>query len=198
MVSWQHNNNAIIHWDEAEPNNSAITRLEYKNLHSLNRLLANIALAPAFGSWYPQLSVGIIKQWLQLETAYGIVALNKPILQIGFNNSVALPHNITINLAMNYQSKGNYQNVYLARSTYALDLSVTKLFFKGALEVNVKGSDLLYLLKEANYLNGNHIYIQQTNRHDSREVGITLRYNFNLSKNSYKGSGAGNSEKYRM
>lgn len=81
---------------------------------------------------------------------------------------------------------------------YALDLSVTKLFFKGALEVNVKGSDLLYLLKEANYLNGNHIYIQQTNRHDSREVGITLRYNFNLSKNSYKGSGAGNSEKYRM
>ena len=99
---------------------------------------------------------------------------------------------------MNYQSKGNYQNAYLTHPTYALDLSVTKLFFKGALELNIQGSDLLYLRKDTNRLYGNRLNVLQTNRYDSRELGITLRYNFNLSKKDYKGSGAGNSEKSRM
>ena len=198
MLSWQHNSNSIINWDEAVPGSSAITQLEYKNLHCLNSLSAMVAVAPAFGPWHPQLSVALIKQWLQLETAYGAVALNKPVLQIGFNNSVSLPHDITVNLAMNYQSKGNYQNAYLTHPTYALDLSVTKLFFKGALELNIQGSDLLYLRKDTNRLYGNRLNVLQTNRYDSRELGITLRYNFNLSKKDYKGSGAGNSEKSRM
>lgn len=198
MLSWQHNNNAIINWDEAVPSSSAITQISYKNLHSLNNLTAMVAAAPTFGSWHPQLSVALIKQWLQLETAYGVVALNKPILQINFNNSVSLPHEITVNLAMNYQSKGNYQNAYIARPTYAIDFSVTKLFFKGALEVSIQGSDLLYTRKDANRLYGNRLNVLQSNRYDSRELGITLRYNFNMSKKNYKGSGAGNSEKSRM
>ncbi len=198
MLSWQDNRNAIIYWDEAVPSSSAITKLEYKNLHSLKSLSAMIAIAPSLNRWHPQLSVGLIKQWLQLETRYGVVPLNKPLLQIGFNNSLSLPHSITINLDMNYQSKGNYQNSYLSHQTYILDLSASKSFFKGSLELNIKGSDLLYLRKDTNHLYGNRLEITQNNRYDSRELSITLRYNFNVLKKDYKGRGAGNSEKARM
>ncbi len=45
---------------------------------------------------------------------------------------------------------------------------------------------------------GNREEISQRNRYDSRELGITLCYNFNASKLKYKGKGAGNSEKSRM
>lgn len=45
---------------------------------------------------------------------------------------------------------------------------------------------------------GNREEISQRNRYDSRELGITLRYNFNASKLKYNGKGAGNSEKSRM
>lgn len=84
------------------------------------------------------------------------------------------------------------------RDTYSMDLSFTKTFFKGALELNVKGSDLFYTRKDNVHMYGNREEISQRNRYDSRELGITLRYNFNASKLKYKGKGAGNSEKSRM
>ena len=198
MLSYQDDRDAIIYWDEAISSSSSIMLLRYKNLHSIKSLTTMIAMAPRIGIWTPQLSLALRKQWLSLETSNSTVALRKPILQIAFNNSLSLPLDITANIDMSYQSKGNYQNVYMYCNTYTMDLSFTKAFFKGALELNVKGSDLFYTRKDNTRMYGNRVEIIQENRFDSRELGVTLRYNFNASKLRYKGKGAGNSEKSRM
>lgn len=197
MLSYQDDRDAIIYWDEAVPYSSSITLLQYKNLNSIKSLTAMVAIAPTIGIWNPQLSVGFRKQWLRLVRSNGTVSLGRPIAQISFNNSLSLPFDITANIDMSYQSKGHYQNVY-TRDTYSMDLSFTKTFFKGALELNVEGSDLFYTRKDNVHMYGNREEISQRNRYDSRELGITLRYNFNASKLKYKGKGAGNSEKSRM
>ena len=198
MISYQDDRNAIINWDESVPGSSAITVLQYKNLNSVKSVSTMLVMAPTVGIWHPQLSLALQKQWLRLETLNGIVSLNKPLLQMGFTNSLTLPYNIAINVDMNYQSKGNYQNAYLNRNIYTLDLSLSKSFFNGALELNIQGSDLFYLRKDDNHLHGNRMEIVQSNRYDSRELGVTLRYNFNVLKKDYKGGGAGNTEKSRM
>ncbi len=198
MLSCQDDRNAIINWDESVPGSSAVTKLQYKNLNSIKSVSTMFVLAPTFGLWHPQLSLGLQKQWLHLETSNGSVSLNKPLWLVSFSNSLSLPYNIAVNIDMDYQSKGHYQNVYMNRNTYTVDLSFSKSFFNDALEVNVKGSDILYLHKDNNHMYGNRMEIIQSNRYDTRELGITLRYNFNALKKGYKGKGAGNSEKLRM
>ena len=39
---------------------------------------------------------------------------------------------------------------------------------------------------------------EQTSWSDSREIVLTLRYKFNISRSKYKGTGAGNAEKNRL
>jgi tRNA A37 threonylcarbamoyladenosine dehydratase len=49
-----------------------------------------------------------------------------------------------------------------------------------------------------NHMYSNRMEIVQYNSYDSRELGVTLRYKFNVVKSKYKGTGAGNAEKARL
>lgn len=198
MVSYQDNRDAIINWDEVVEGNSSATMLRYKNINSLKHVTAMVSLSPKIGIWSPKLTVGAIKQWFDIETAQGTVKFGKPLVQASLNNSIELPFGVTADLDMNYQSVGNYQNIYMNRNSFTLDLSFTKSFFNDALTLSIDGSDLLHLHKDGNHAYSDRTEIIQYNSYDTRELGITLRYNFNVAKKQYKGTGAGNAEKARL
>lgn len=198
VCSWQDNRDAIIFWDEAVPSSSSITQLQYKNLTSLKSISTMVSVAPNIGIWSPQFTLGLRKQWLDLDTPRGSINLGKPMVQAGLDNSFSLPLGITANINMNYRSMGDYQNVHINRNSYTLGLSITKSFFNGALDLKVEGSDLLHLNKDGNHMYSHRMDINQRNSYDTRELGITMRYNFNVAKSKYKGTGAGNAEKARL
>lgn len=198
VCSWQDNRDAIIFWDEAVPSSSSITQLQYKNLTSLKSISTMVSVAPNIGIWSPQFTLGLRKQWLDLDTPRGSINLGKPMVQAGLDNSFSLPLGITANINMNYRSMGDYQNVHINRNSYTLGLSITKSFFNGALDLKVEGSDLLHLNKDGNHMYSHRMDINQCNSYDTRELGITMRYNFNVAKSKYKGTGAGNAEKARL
>ncbi len=53
-------------------------------------------------------------------------------------------------------------------------------------------------MKSGNRMYYNRASSLQINNYDSRKVMLTVRYKFNATRNKYKGSGAGESEKERL
>ena len=45
---------------------------------------------------------------------------------------------------------------------------------------------------------GDRTFIQEDSYADSQRIGVRISYKFNATKNKYKGSGAGQSEKERL
>jgi len=53
---------------------------------------------------------------------------------------------------------------------------------------------LFYGQKGGNLLYNHQMQLYQVNRFDSREIELTIRYNFNTAKSKYKGVNAGDDE----
>lgn len=194
MVSYKNEKDAIIYWTEQLEENPAVSVLAYRNLEELPSLTTFFIASPTFGIWTPQLSVGFIKQWLTITTNNEPIKLNKPLPIVSLNNSFRLPKEYLFTFDAHYQGKGNYQNVYLTENQYVLNAGITKSFLNNSLRIELKGNDLLYKRKEGNLLYNHQMQLYQVNRFDSREIELTVRYNFNTAKSKYKGTNAGDAE----
>lgn len=189
---------AIIYWGEQVEDNPAATLISFKNLNSLKSVSAFMSLAPKFGIWAPQLSFGVQKQWLDLETSTGILRMNKPLFTGAFNNTFNFNHGWVVSAEMNYQSKGDTENCSETKNVFYVDAGITKFFFNDKLSVKLSGTDLFHGMKSGNRMYYNKASSLQISQYDSRQVMFTVRYKFNTTRNKYKGSGAGESEKERL
>lgn len=190
--------NAIIYWGEQMEYNPAVTLISFKNLHSLKSVSAFLSLAPKFGIWSPQLNWGVQKQWLDLETTDGLLKMNKPMFTGAFNNTFNFNHGWMASVEMNYQSKGDMENCSETKNIFYVDAGVTKFFWGDRMSVKLSGTDLFHGMKSGNRMYYNRASSLQINNYDSRKVMLTVRYKFNATRNKYKGSGAGESEKERL
>ncbi len=190
--------NAIIYWGEQVEDNPAITLISFKNIHSLKSVSAFLSLAPKFGIWAPQLSFGIEKQWLDLETSSRLLRMNQPIFTGAFNNTFNFNHGWVASIEMNYQSKGDRENYSETKNIFYTDAGITKFFFNDKLSVKLSGTDLFHGIKSGNRMYFNRMSSLQVSKYDSRKIILTVRYKFNATRNKYKGSGAGESEKERL
>jgi len=197
-VDYTDRRDAIIYWGRQMEDNPAITLISFKNLHSLKSVSAFLSLAPKFGVWSPQLSVGIQKQWLDLTTADGVLKMNKPIWMGTFNHAFNFNHGCVVSVDMNYRSKGDVENCSETKNVFYVDAGVTKFFLNNKLSLKLSGTDLFHGIKSGNRLYYNRASSLQINKYDSRKVTLTVRYKFNVVRTKYKGSGAGESEKERL
>ncbi len=187
----------IIHWME-QIDNSNVTLVTYKNINSLKWIVPFVSLAPKFGIWHPQLSVGFRKQWFTMETTAGNISLNKPMLIAQANNTVRFSKTLTGELDFSYQGPGHYQNIYLDYHQTVLDVSIVKTFFNDRLSIKLAGEDLLDRSRDGNLVYNHQVKLWQGNYHDRRRFVATIRYKFNTTRSKYKGTGAGNDEKNRL
>ena len=190
---------AFVQWGEAQPDNpDAMMLTTYNYGKSIPELSAFISASPKIGCWMPNLTIGAVKQWLDMEHRGEVISLNKPICVAYFTNIVQLPHQYLINASFNIQSKGHSLVYETLSHNYALDLSVQKSFLNDALTVELEGTDLFNSRYDNAMLRSGDYSIVQYNRYDTRELVLTLRYKFNSAKSKYKGTGAGESAKSRM
>lgn len=187
----------IIHWME-QIDNTNVTLVTYKNINSLKWIVPFVSLAPKFGIWHPQLSVGFRKQWFTMETMAGNISLNKPMLIAQANNTFRFSKTLTGELDFSYQGPGHYQNIYLDYHQTALDISIVKTFFNGRLSIKLAGEDLLDRFRDGNLVYNHQVQLWQGNYYDRRRFVATIRYKFNTTRSKYKGTGAGNEEKSRL
>ena len=196
-ISYSDERGRIIHWMELI-DNSNVTLVTYKNINSLKWIVPFVSLAPTFGIWHPQLSVGFLKQWFTIETTAGDISLNKPMLKAQMNNTFKFSKTLTGELDFSYQGPGHYQNIYLDYHHTVLDVSLVKTFFKDRLSIKLAGEDLLDRSRDGNLVYNHQVKLWQGNYYDRRRFVATIRYKFNTTRSKYKGTGAGNDEKNRL
>ena len=196
-ISYSDEHGRIIHWMELI-DNSNVTLVTYKNINSLKWIVPFVSLAPTFGIWHPQLSVGFRKQWFTMETTAGDISLNKPMLIAQANNTFKFSKTLTGELNFRYQGPGHYQNIYLDYHQADLDVSLVKTFFNDRLSIKLAGEDLLDRSRDGNLVYNHQVKLWQGNYYDRRRFVATIRYKFNTTRSKYKGTGAGNAEKSRL
>lgn len=156
------------------------------------------SLSPTIGVWSPQLSAGVIKQWVTIMSSGKPVKLNKPLPIISLNNSLQLPKGFVFTFDAQYMGEGDTQNVHLIKNNVEVNASITKSFFNDRLNLSLKGHDVFLQSKDGNLLYNAQMELYQMNRYDSRQLEFTVRYRFNTARSKYKGTNAGESEINRL
>lgn len=190
---------AFVQWGTAQPENPdamMLTTINYAK--PIPQMSAFLVASPKIGWWMPSLTVGLQKQWFDMDFRGETISMNKPIWVGYFTNIIQLPKNYMIQLDMSYQGKGHTLVYETLDHNYALGLSVRKSFLNDALTVELKGTDLLDSQHAGVCLRSGDYSIVQYNHFDTREAVLTIRYKFNTTKSKYKGTGAGESAKSRM
>lgn len=161
-------------------------------------LQAMVSASPTISIWYPRITVGILKQWLSIDYLGEEKSMDTPIPFLAWSNTFVLPKGFMLSLDYNYTGKGCQRVYELTRATHNLDISVRKSFFKDALSIELKGTDLLNRQAQTVRMFSNKYDIYQENLFDSRQAILTVRYKFNSAKSKYKGTGAGEQQKSRL
>ena len=198
MISYQREKDAILYITEQHEKNPAITIITHRNFHRIDNFSTFVTAAPTIGCWHPQLTVGIQKQWAKVEHNGEILSMNKPLFIGTFNNGIRLPHDWTLGLDMTFQSKGDFQNIYLYQNVFMMNAAITKSFFNDRLSLHLQGIDLTHGRRDGNRIFNKQMSMDVDNISDSREIRLTARYKFNASKSKYKGKGAAGEELKRL
>lgn len=190
-VSYQQTKDPIFYWSRPVEENPGAAILYHVNFDKLPVLRAFVAVSPTVGWWSPRISLGITKQWLKFESDGKMLHLDTPYCIASLSNSFSLPAGVLFNVDYRLRSKGYSENYYFGRVGHLLGASLRKSFFKEALDVTLGVSDILYKNNPLNLAYSPYMVLSMDNKFDTREVYLTVRYNFNTSKNKYKGTGAG-------
>ena len=196
-VSYKDRRDAIINVIE-QYNGSAITVVSLQNEKTLKSFSAMVTYSHRVGLWNPKLSVGIRKQWYHAETGSGQISFNKPVGNVNFTNIFNFPKDWLLSFDCAFRTKGDEENTHLEKTITSFDLSISKSFFKKALYLELKATDLTYDRTQRGRTLNTNIEILQYNKFATRALQLTLRYNFNLMKGRYLGTNAGKEERNRL
>ena len=197
MLEYKHTDDIIVNVGKEVPGNESITWLYNENVNNEDGLQLVVTLAPSFGLYQPALTMGMVKEWIKIPSPTGFISPERPIYFVQFNNNFRLNSTLTASADFMFTSKGDLENVSLTRATNVLDLSLTKTFLGDRLSVKVGGTNLLNSQQNVALHYGKRS-LRQQNRHDSRELELTVRYKFNAAQSKYRGTGAGDDEKARL
>lgn len=164
----------------------------------MKNITASLSVAPSVGIWDPTLTLAVTRQWFTSESDYEKIKMNKPIFITDFSNMFDFGKGWRAYLNMNYTSKGDNENCKLSRSTYCLDLGLYKSLLNNNLTLSVGVTDLFDSQKSGNILHLKNLNTTQVEWNDSREVSVSVVYNFNSARKRYKGRNAGEEEQRRM
>lgn len=197
QVAYSYNKNPFLNTSVSTGENGEIKQLTKENFSHLKKMEVFIGNQFIFGIWQPKLNVGVVKQWLTVDYAGGRKRLDNPIALVQWQNAIHLPGDFWLNVDMQWKSKGNEDNTFIKSASF-VNAKLYKAFFKNRFSItfeandvfNKSGSDFTFYNKD--------VTIYQKNRYDNRSFQLTLQYNFNTTRDRYRGSGAGQSEKERF
>ena len=165
-----------------------------------NQFTINLSARPVIGCWHPMWYLYTIFQNYKTPTADGtILTLNHPYFIFGSQNDINLPKGFRLNAAIQWSSKGDYNNNRLTSQRFEADLGIQRDFNlrrMGSLTVDLRCDDIFNSNKTNAIIYG---YRELTVRNPVRRTfAINLTWKFNEARSKYRGSGAGDKQKARM
>lgn len=159
---------------------------------------ASVSLMPKIGLWQPNLQVTVYR----LESDYRPLGSTKhwrgPRTRLSLDNSFMFSHGWFVNLYCSYMPYTRSNNVVDKACGY-IDMRVRKTLLKdNSLNITLGVNDLLKTNNQPFIMYGDRAYSDIRYNKDSRRVFLAVTYSFNMTKNKYRGKGAGQAEKNRL
>ena len=123
--------------------------------------------------------------------------MNKPIGILQWQNAIHLPMDIWLNIDYQWTTSGNDRNIYISSFSY-VNAKLYKDFCEKKFSLTLEARDIFNGSRKNVTLHNNAVTMFQKNFSDMRCVTFTLQYNFNVTRERYRGTGAGNMEKKRF
>ena len=144
--------------------------------------------------WTPDVTVGIYRQWLEIEcTKY-----NRPLFSYFFNNTFSLPHGWLITANISGNTSGDMRTTRFGTSLFTMDASVGKTFFNKSLTVKLSATDIFNTSNNDWTMYTFGIFVDKRQSADNRGIALNIIYNFQPHKSRYKGTAASESELLRL
>lgn len=144
--------------------------------------------------WTPNVTVGMYRQWLQLDNN----RYNKPLFSYYFDNTFSLPHGWTVTANISGSSQGDMHTNRFGATWFTMDASVGKTFFNKSLTVKLSATDIFNTANNDWTMNTYGVFVDKRQSYDRRGVALNLIYNFQPHKSKYKGSSAAEAEMNRL
>lgn len=198
QVSYTYFKDGVYHITEPYGQDGEATIIRTANINHRHYMQAFAGGNFQVGVWQPKVNVGMMKQWLTLPVNGELVNMNTPIFMFQWQNAVHLPFDIWLNVDAQLMTRGWDNNTRLTNTPWYVNAKVYKGFFNDAFSVTVEAKDLFDSARNNFHLCSDEVQIQQKNFSPGRSVMLTLQYRFNTTRDRYRGTGAGNSEKSRF
>lgn len=198
QLSYTYFKDGVYHITEPYGTDGEATIIRTANLDHRHYFQAFVGGNFQVGAWQPKMNVGMMKQWLTLPVNGESMKMNTPIFMFQWQNAVHLPFDIWLNVDAQLMTRGWDNNTRLTNAPWYVNAKIYKGFFNDAFSVTVEAKDLFDSAKHNLHLCSDAVQIQQKNYSPGRSVMLTLQYRFNTTRDRYRGTGAGNSEKSRF
>ena len=197
QVSYSYFDNPIVNTTNPYNNNGKITILTYENFKKKHFLQVFMGGKFQIGIWQTQVNVGMFTQWFDIIVNGENKSMNKPIGILQWQNAIHLPWDTWLNIDCQWTTSGNDRNIYISSSSY-VNAKLYKDFFKKKLSFTIEARDIFNGSQQKFIFYNNAVTMFQKNFSNMRSVMFTVQYNFNVTRDRYSGSGAGNTEKKRF
>lgn len=194
---YSHEKNAIFSVARNYDSNQEIKLVTFENVPDYRSLQIVCGVQPTIGCWSPQATAGLFCNFHSERFRDGCLRLHQPYFFLQWNNAVELPHDWTIDADMMGRSAGYSRNIFLKAAGY-VNLGVRKSFCHDSLSIGIQANDIFNTNTIRNIIYSGDIKITGEHRQESRNIVITLSYDFNSTESKYKGSGAGSEERKRF
>lgn len=160
-----------------------------------------LTAAPVIGCWSPQFSVELYKQWYTVDEpgrTEGTLSLDRPSFALRWQNGLKLPCGFIFNANIDWEGRTDRDNSSY-KAVWWANASLYKDFFGGRLSFLLNANDLFNTYRNDYILYYGHLRTMRMNeKYSRRSIALTLHYKCNVKKSKYKGTGAGDAQKYRL
>lgn len=198
QLSYIYFKDGVYHITEPYGVEGEATIIRTANLDHRHYLQAFVGGQFQIGIWSPRVNVGMMKQWLTLPVDGRPMKMNTPGFMIQWQNAVHLPFDIWLNVDAQLTTPSWDNNMKLTNTPWHVNAKIYKGFFNNAFSVTLEAKDLFDTSRNEGAFYNDAVQLVQKNFTPGRSVMLTLQYRFNTTRDRYRGTGAGNSEKSRF
>ena len=196
VASFSHTKDEINQLMQTYKDDPRMSLMRLENMPSYNSMMAAVAAQPTIGIWSPTLEVDFCKQWYKMPIVGGGL-LRRPMVKFMFDNTLDTKL-ATFSLYMRASTTGDSGSQRQRRASFTTDASVQRQFLKRQLTVQFYVSDIFHTGTQHFTLYSGTMRTTAFDFEAQTNFNLHVRYAFNMGRNKYRGTGAGQSQRSRM
>jgi len=173
--------------------NENIILWTYQNHDNYKEFYIMLNYIPKWKNYEPTFSVRASKPFLK----WNDINYNKPRYIFSMTHNISFKNDWLLGVDMQYQTRG-HNLLSLDKPLGYISMSLYKGFFNKNLTFYLTAYDILKTNRYRSISSTPTLYIDTWNYAYNQSISLNILYKFNYTRNKYKGTGAGESERSRL